>query len=807
MFGRGLVLLFPLLGCSPDGFAPTSVACDPVGSWFQRVDGYVYYEFPVVGWLRADGRTEWFRTIFRFGFAVRDAYEVLLLVSFVPCAGPSRWRQQRGRDSSEVGVTVDGRGEVEADIGTDRTTDQLTSLRTIASEGPRWCATKISNLAVFKSGGNTTRSHHTQARTARISIRSSMNSPSNTEPLPSQPGQAPAGPRLSRNQTPTAPITETEEARRREDQLVQHIRQLQARGRSPGSVLDHRAGRVYHGIYRSVNMPMSVDEFLATFRCPEADRFAAISDVVPTGRSRSPRADAWIARWKHSPCQERTGCPTDSPFLRVPTEAAYVRRLWEILEPHRHAVDGGDGHACMDYVAFTLPIGRLFWLNRQRWGDFAADDARMRTRRDGSFATTFNAEYWNVPTARRRHLYPQWYPQWQVLEAPRFLCVPTPAVYYYFGRWAMPKSDGSYAPRARIVDQIAVSEFAAMTLLLWLHTARYGVTWAAKCNDGRLFAQHYPTFPPGRLFGLQPQLWDEILRLDMPAVLEGSGFSVADVEACFAQMSRNRWLMDRDFAFFDWSSRRILDVDARWAIHAGNYNAEVLLPSELRYGDGPSVPRSVCSTKRADPSFTRWDDILANGLGRRETEPEPGPKPEGLPPFPPMDDSFRLPPNVSDPQGGGLPQGGDPPSNAGPSVVVNSQAGNNVPPGNGSGDGPRIRSAPVPDEVVLGAAVEASQNIVESGATDAENQAVGILRRVVAAFLHRHEGQSLRDARARVDGAANRIARAVVAYLAKEVGSVAERVKAERDAATVLTTLVRSYLDRSVNGHGDGGAN
>ena len=174
--------------------------------------------------------------------------------------------------------------------------------------------------------------------------------------------------------------------------------------------------------------------------------------------------------------------------------------------------------------------------------------------------------------------------------------------------------------------------------------------------------------------------------------------------------------------------------------------------------------------------------------------------------FPPLNETFSLLPMSVIPKVVSLVQGGgSAPPNAGDSVLDNFQVGIAVFLGEFSQVGSQIRIVAVP-HAVIAAVVEASQKLVEAGTSDAEGQAATILQMVIAAFLDRVEGQPLRDSRARVDDVADRNARAIVAYLAKGIVSEAVRVKPEKDAAAVLTMMVRNYLDRSANrdeGQGD----
>ena len=73
-----------------------------------------------------------------------------------------------------------------------------------------------------------------------------------------------------------------------------------------------------------------------------------------------------------------------------------------------------------------------------------------------------------------------------------------------------------------------------------------------------MYQQGYEMYPPGRLFFLPTALTSLIEGLGLNSLLAGSEFTMQDARACATAMASNAFLPSRDFAFFDWRSKRIV---------------------------------------------------------------------------------------------------------------------------------------------------------------------------------------------------------------------------------------------------------
>lgn len=331
-----------------------------------------------------------------------------------------------------------------------------------------------------------------------------------------------------------------------------------------GSQYDHRASRA---VTRTVRMGMSLEQFLGSCDNLAVQRFASI------GARDGARQRAWWIRWVRTPCDVHTQWRTDRMFLRRVEERSYERRLGQLL---REFAKSGEvpSASSLSLLAWSEPFGRAYWLTRRnRFGEESAVESRLR-HRYGSLAAGCDVEFWGVPSSSRHELYPEVDEVWTFYEAPRFLCVPTPAVYAYYSSWVLQgwyEEVGTPDVRRSIVRAVAQTEFAVSTLLSWLHAAKHGITFSTRCEDPRLYADGLSECPSGRLFQLSSSLWYLITALDISKVLSGSEFSASDVEACFRAMARNRLLPQRDFAVFHWKDKKVFDVSPREAEPVGSY--------------------------------------------------------------------------------------------------------------------------------------------------------------------------------------------------------------------------------------------
>ena len=350
----------------------------------------------------------------------------------------------------------------------------------------------------------------------------------------------------------------------------------QRRTSLPGGHLDHRARRTLRqATERQWTAPMPLNEYMALPRF-DAGRYAAIPanhTVQVAGVRVSARSEAWLCRWLHCRHIQDVHDPCDLEFLRTSHEGLYQARLASLFRSISERGWQKDSTPKALHIEL-LCYGReafhgLYWTkNRKLFGEDASSVSHilhrwLRPRYDWPCLTmfTWNAtgSYFKVPFDLRFQYYPQGFPAWKDYETPEYLCVPTPAVYAYLGSHTCnTKPTAVDDIRIRFIHSIALTEFAAYALYSWLLATRDGIQFNCRSPDPRMYQQGYEMYPPGRLFFLPPALTSLIEGLGLNSLLAGSEFTMQDACACATAMASNSFLPSRDFAFFDWRSKRIV---------------------------------------------------------------------------------------------------------------------------------------------------------------------------------------------------------------------------------------------------------
>ena len=344
-----------------------------------------------------------------------------------------------------------------------------------------------------------------------------------------------------------------------------------------GSEFDHRRFRDHRGAAtRAGRAVISVDEY-CKYPVFDARRFRAVSPVVGlevNGKdgwvNDKDRAETWNQRWVHSGCRIPVPIHMDLKFLRRTSERQYCERLGRMFQHYRVRNFSEKTPSEPDITLLCYgdsPSQGLYWFGqRTRFGSDAAQESRIRVRSllrgSRSFMWTWNCdEFFDVPPGLRKELYPMALRTWGKYECPQYLCVPTPAVYAYYGSYVTLRAAGAFANRrAEFVHAVGLTEFAASAVLCWLLAARDGVRYECRAPDPRLFPSGLPNFPSGRLFHLSAVLITLIRSVGVEALLRGSPFLASDFDSCVASNRATCMLPERDFCVFDWSTKQVVTL-------------------------------------------------------------------------------------------------------------------------------------------------------------------------------------------------------------------------------------------------------
>ena len=382
----------------------------------------------------------------------------------------------------------------------------------------------------------------------------------------------------------------------------------------PGSSMDHRRRRSRRRA-RGRKPPMTVDEYIrrnlldsARFRAIPADH----AILTPSDRgavAQHDRESAWQARWRHVPCRTPASSGCDLFFVRCEGEEVYHAALLNLF-----------GRYCRyervapnaNLVAFPRPFDTWYSIaDRARWGEDSARESRLRWRRvDNFFHMWHSTEFFSVPSAARRGLYPALPPDWSSLEAPEHLCVPTPSVMAYVSAHWLPRGRAEVQASQRtrsLVHSIMLSEWAVLALLCFLRAAREGLPFFTKCHDPRLAARNgEPIGERGVLFRLSAGLIALIRSVGVAAILDGTAYHAEHAEQLLSFSETLDWAGRPDFVWFSWDRGCTLEMPP-WVGASADVGASAaavgdmntVLDAATGNGAGEAVAQS-----RARPSDT-----------------------------------------------------------------------------------------------------------------------------------------------------------------------------------------------------------
>ena len=390
----------------------------------------------------------------------------------------------------------------------------------------------------------------------------------------------------------------------------------------PRNPFSHRSGRAARmPRVVPVSFPMPLADYVSRYRLTHLDarRLEAVPEHAAEGKMN--RVAVWTARWRHRNCTMLTQYAPDLVYLRHDTEREYERRLGEFLLPYR----SGEGYIRVEVNTNLFlfgPSAHNMMILGAFYGDNASTETRIRLRDNGFLISDTALEFHHMRNRDRRDLFPQVHRGWRTIEAPRYLCVPTPPSLAYYGSWWINAAkDAAGECRRQTIMAVAITEFVAMAFIRWLQYAAFGVLFEAGTADAWLLPQD--GYPVGRLMRLSPVLWARILDLDWHQVLAGTPFSPAEARECYYQMARNRWLIDRDYAIFDWILKRIVDVDERTlrVIRRSGYRCETA-GQPWGYAEGRTVPHSLSVLGHPEYADRDW---LRPGIGQMGLRISPAP--------------------------------------------------------------------------------------------------------------------------------------------------------------------------------------
>ena len=165
-----------------------------------------------------------------------------------------------------------------------------------------------------------------------------------------------------------------------------------------------------------------------------------------------------------------------------------------------------------------------------------------------------STEFFSVPSAARRGLYPGLPSDWPSLEAPEYLCVPTPSALSYVAAHWLPRGRAESAETEHmrgLVRAIVLSEWAVLAFLCFLRAGLQGMPFFTKCPDSRLLVRRdEPIGERGRLFRLSAGTIAFICSVSVAEIVEGTAFDAAGAEQLLPFAEGMDWSGRPDFVWF-----------------------------------------------------------------------------------------------------------------------------------------------------------------------------------------------------------------------------------------------------------------
>ena len=198
-------------------------------------------------------------------------------------------------------------------------------------------------------------------------------------------------------------------------------------------------------------------------------------------------------------------------------------------------------------------------------GGYSARESRLRWHHvDDFFHMWQSTEFFSVPNASRRGLYPGLLSDWPSHEAPEYLCVSTPsALAYVAGHW-LPRgrAESAEAEHSRgLVRVIVLSEWAVLAFLRFLRASLEGMPLFKKCPDPRLLARRDgPIGARGMLFRPSAGLIALIRSVRVAEILKGTAFDARDAEQLLIFAEGMDWSGRPEFVWLGWDRRCTLPM-------------------------------------------------------------------------------------------------------------------------------------------------------------------------------------------------------------------------------------------------------
>ena len=256
------------------------------------------------------------------------------------------------------------------------------------------------------------------------------------------------------------------------------------------------------------------------------------------------------------PCRTPAAAGSDLLYVRCEGEAKYHVGLLNLF----------GRYSCYDGIVPEVHLGDFprpfdIWYSvadRERWGEDSAHESRLHWRRmDDVFHMWHSTAFFSVPSAARQGLYPGLPSDWPSLEAPEYLCVPTPSTLPYVAAHWLPRGRAESAETDHtrgLVCATLLSEWAVLALLCFLRTAHEGLSFFTKCPDPRLLARRdEPVGERGVLFRLSAGLVALIRSVGVAGILEGTASDAEYAEQLLTFAADLDWIGQPDFVWYSWN--------------------------------------------------------------------------------------------------------------------------------------------------------------------------------------------------------------------------------------------------------------